>query len=139
MSLIYFSHANQTFSEPELLHLLRVCRLLNERDGITGMLLYHEGSFVQALEGPADGVGACFSRISKDPRHSGIVSTRIAIESREFASWSMGFLSTSSQSQADLTYVNKFMMGDGATEKTVDISVAWVMLKSFRDNVFLKF
>ncbi|MEM7363377.1 MAG: BLUF domain-containing protein, partial [Pseudomonadota bacterium] len=36
--------------------------------GVTGMLLYHEGSFLQALEGDRAVVEALYERIEEDPR-----------------------------------------------------------------------
>ena len=49
--LVYISAANHEFTEKELHELLSKARKNNESYGITGMLLYHQGSFIQALEG----------------------------------------------------------------------------------------
>ena len=62
----------------------------NRAVSITGLLLFHKGYFVQALEGPAEAVLTTFGRICSDPRH---VSTRTIhsgpAPSREFGDWNM--------------------------------------------------
>jgi len=55
IQLIYVSAATNRFNPAELRELLRLARLKNQQLDVTGMLLYHEGSFLQVLEGPAPG------------------------------------------------------------------------------------
>jgi hypothetical protein len=57
---------------------------------VTGLLLAHEGWFVQILEGPAQAVMTTYQRILNDPRHadSRIISAGPA-DQREFADWDM--------------------------------------------------
>ena len=50
-SLIYVSIATKPFSAAELVDLLKHARRNNEKAEVTGMLLYKEGNFMQALEG----------------------------------------------------------------------------------------
>ncbi len=50
-SLTYVSSAVRPFAEDELADLLAVSRQNNARLGITGMLLYKDGNFMQVLEG----------------------------------------------------------------------------------------
>ena len=64
----------------------------NAARGITGMLLYANGSFFQVLEGPEATLEQLFAKIAADPRHQRV--TRIIQESipqRAFADWAMGF------------------------------------------------
>ena len=49
--LIYVSSAIKLMHDDELLLLLEKARENNSRLGITGMLLYKEGNFMQMLEG----------------------------------------------------------------------------------------
>lgn len=62
----------------------------NREVAVTGMLLVHEGWFLQALEGPAEAVMTTYGRIVGDPRHeaSKILSAG-PVESREFGNWNM--------------------------------------------------
>jgi hypothetical protein len=62
----------------------------NRRDGLTGLLLVHDGWFVQALEGPAETVMTAYGRITRDPRHSDpTVLTAGPADRREFGDWNM--------------------------------------------------
>lgn len=45
--LVYLSSAVELFREEELKDLLATSRLNNEKLHVTGMLLYHEGNFIQ--------------------------------------------------------------------------------------------
>lgn len=62
----------------------------NRESAITGLLLVHEGYFVQALEGPAEAVLTTYGRIVDDPRHD---AARVIVagpaEQREFGGWNM--------------------------------------------------
>lgn len=51
--IVYASHATTTFAEHELEAFLMQFRNNNEQIGITGVLLFAEGEFIQALEGEA--------------------------------------------------------------------------------------
>ncbi len=62
----------------------------NAVDGITGLLWYKDGMFLQVIEGPQSSVAATYARIANDPRHESltILSDR-PVEAREFGYWSM--------------------------------------------------
>jgi hypothetical protein len=86
------SSAVKEFSEQELADLLRISRRNNERDGITGLLLYHEGNFMQVLEGAENTVEAILEKLRSDPRHKGVlVLLKESIQARDFPTWSMGY------------------------------------------------
>jgi hypothetical protein len=64
----------------------------NKSLGVTGALVYHDGNFAQMLEGPKDIVLNLFEKISKDPRHFGVIKIEEGpIQKREFENWSMSF------------------------------------------------
>lgn len=44
----------------------------NERDQLTGFLLFDRDWFIQVLEGETHRVRATFNRIQRDPRHSDV-------------------------------------------------------------------
>lgn len=90
--LVYVSAAKVPFTQPQLLELLKVARDKNQRLGITGMLLYKDGDFLQLLEGERSAVKALFDHIKQDPRHDGtIVVDEEDTDERLFQDWSMGF------------------------------------------------
>jgi hypothetical protein len=62
----------------------------NLMSGVTGLLLYRHGWFLQALEGDLDGVDRAFDRIRKDRRHFDVrVVADVAVFERVFADWTM--------------------------------------------------
>lgn len=92
-SLIYASSAVRPFTTEELHALLASSRARNAADGITGMLLYKGGNFLQLLEGDQAAVERTFHRIQRDPRHTGTVILRDATEPEPlYAEWAMGFV-----------------------------------------------
>lgn len=90
--LIYVSTAQRECSATELDAILAASVRNNQRLGITGMLLYANGSFLQVLEGEQAAVEETFERVSADGRHTGVfVIDRAPIAQRAFSDWSMGF------------------------------------------------
>ena len=90
--LIYASRETEPFSEDSLKSLVMKAGERNGPLGVTGMLLYDRGSFMQVLEGEESTVDALFQKISEDPRHSSVVQIiREAIPARQFGTWNMGY------------------------------------------------
>jgi hypothetical protein len=89
---VYSSTASSSFGESEIPGLLAQIRKNNEALGVTGMLLYIEGSFFQVLEGGPAVVDALIGKIQTDRRHARItIVIREPIPKREFSEWTMGF------------------------------------------------
>lgn len=64
----------------------------NQKNEITGMLLYYGGSFLQVLEGERHAVRETYARICLDLRHTTItLLSEEEVPSREFPQWSMGY------------------------------------------------
>jgi hypothetical protein len=92
IQLCYASVASALFDEPALEALLRQARANNTRDGITGLLLYGNGHFVQVLEGERGPVEALYARILSDFRHRQVFELyRDEVPTRDFARWEMAF------------------------------------------------
>lgn len=91
-NLLYTSSSTVEANHEFLNQILQTARINNQQLGITGMLLYSEGSFVQLLEGEEEKVKETFNKISQDPRHYNIevvIETNAA--NRYFPQWQMGF------------------------------------------------
>jgi len=73
-----------------LTDILRVAVERNAEAGLTGVLCFGGGIFVQALEGDRTVVNRLYSSIARDPRHGDcqILDGR-SITTRDFAEWSM--------------------------------------------------
>ena len=90
--IIYISFAAKDFDDRELLEIMEVSARNNEKAGLSGLLLYANGTFMQALEGKAAVVNECMNRIHTDPRHHSLnVLVSSEIPTREFKQWYMGF------------------------------------------------
>lgn len=125
--LIYTSSAGQDFSETQLSFLLLNARKNNRELGVTGILLYDAGSFLQVLEGEAATVDALYGRIARDPRHTRVsrLITR-EISTRAFGEWSMAFVATSSIA-ASLPGYSDFLQHRGDPTRAADLASKLVM------------
>tara|TARA_R110002074_G_scaffold322133_1_gene492673 strand:+ start:1624 stop:2070 length:447 start_codon:yes stop_codon:yes gene_type:complete len=133
--LVYISAAEHEFTEKELQELLVQARENNESLGITGMLLFHEGSFIQSLEGEKELVEKLYEKIGKDDRHSeSRVIFRGQLAERDFDSWSMGFYRSTQSSFENLEGFHKFLKSGFRREARDDESLARKALLQFREG-----
>lgn len=97
MHLIAYASTSKTLlSEHSLELLLHKSRSNNEQHGITGMLLYKEGTFLQVIEGEEAPLRQLYRNISRDPLHfDPIIILDEPVEARSFSHWTMGFLTVS--------------------------------------------
>ncbi len=79
--------------------ILAASRQFNPINGITGILCYGGGIFLQAIEGGRQAVSDLYGHIQKDPRHKDVVLLHYEeITERRFGGWTMG--------QVDASHVN---------------------------------
>lgn len=93
--LLYASRAIDT--SPEAINaILTQSRLHNPESGITGILCYGGGIFLQAIEGGRMSISALYGHIQKDVRHADVVLLHYEeISERRFGGWTMGQVDTS--------------------------------------------
>lgn len=91
-----------TASRPKVLDaILITSRRNNERDGLTGFLLFDQTWFFQILEGEHEPVLTRYSRIQRDPRHQAVQLMALRrVAQRTFPEWSMGGALRSPEQQA---------------------------------------
>jgi hypothetical protein len=85
-----------------LADIVRLSKINNSEHDITGLLFYHNGRFIQVLEGDKDSLEGLMSILEKDDRHQNI--QRIVdqtIKKRAFKEWSMDSLNLSEDSTFD--------------------------------------
>ena len=88
--LTYQSRASAPPSEEELNDLVIRARTRNSSQGVTGMLLYEDGKFLQTLEGPPKGLETIWSSIRRDERHKDIeVLSQHLVSGRIFSEWDL--------------------------------------------------
>ena len=109
-SLTYVSSAVELFSKSELEHLMALSRENNAKRGVTGMLLYKEGNFMQVLEGDEREVRILYEKISADTRHKDdIVLLQGPVAERQFPDWAMGFRDLDSLGVQDIPGYSEFL------------------------------
>lgn len=93
--IIYLSWATAPFSDEQLRALLQEARSHNASLGVTGMLVYGNGCFLQVLEGEETTVRALYDYIKQDARHRDVTAyANKPITQRAFADWAMAFQAT---------------------------------------------
>ena len=90
--LIYMSTSSKLLDSNELGQMLVESRNTYNKKGITGMMLYSNGSILQALEGEPEELEQMFKSIQADDKQKGVIKLKAGEESRRtFSDWSMGF------------------------------------------------
>jgi hypothetical protein len=136
-SLVYVSTSVKLFSDTELEGILQESRAWNKDFGITGLLLYKEGNFMQFLEGPKETVLKLLGRIKTDPRHhSMIIINQQENAQRHFESWSMGFERIpSGREEAPAGFTDLWELPFSSDEFLSDPTRCLKFLMSFRHQV----
>lgn len=88
--LLYASRAVD--NSPEAIeNILSQSRQYNPTSGITGILCYGGGIFLQAIEGGRKAVSELYGHIQRDARHKDVVLLHYEeITERRFGGWTMG-------------------------------------------------
>lgn len=90
--LFYVSQANRNFNSIEIPNILAKAHAFNPTQGLTGVLMFRGGTFIQLLEGEEDRVRALYRKIATDPRHSNLLTLfERQAEERIFTDWSMAY------------------------------------------------
>lgn len=89
--LMYASRAQAAVDHEELMAILRKSKANNPPLGVTGVLCFSGGIFLQVLEGGRTAVNRLYNRIVTDSRHTDVeLLLYEEIAERRFAGWSMG-------------------------------------------------
>lgn len=89
--LLYASRLADSESTTATESILAQSKAHNPSSGITGILCYGGGMFLQALEGGRAAVSELYAHIQKDTRHKDVVLLHYEeITERRFGGWTMG-------------------------------------------------
>ena len=137
ISLIYVSSSTQSLDDSEISGILAKSRQNNAALGITGMLLYREGNFMQVLEGPEGNVRSLMQTVECDPRHRGlIVLMQKPLKDRQFADWTMAFRNLDTlppeESEGYSSFMNNSLL-DGQFRN--EPSSCYRLLLAFKKNI----
>ena len=90
--LLYASRAVDS-AQPVIQGILSSARQHNHQLGVTGILVYGGGIFMQAIEGGRQVVSDLYGAIQRDPRHTDVALLHYEeILERRFGSWTMGLV-----------------------------------------------
>ncbi|MES2472605.1 MAG: BLUF domain-containing protein [Pseudomonadota bacterium] len=90
--LMYVSSTPRDIAPASLNEILDASRANNALLGVTGLLIYIDGGFLQILEGDERTVRELYMRICTDRRHWEVrMLLDREVEDRAFTGWSMGF------------------------------------------------
>lgn len=130
--LVYISTSKKLIGDDELLDLLQTARIKNFAHNVTGMLLYSEGTFIQALEGETEDLYKIYNAIQLDSRHRNIVLMITGmVEERIFPKWSMAFASVNA---GVLKNVEGFLNPENKNGIADNNHTALIMLKTFAET-----
>ena len=134
---IYVSAATDQLKLADLPEILIRARDNNKKFGISGLLIFHEDTFVQVLEGPKLEIEVLLKKIESDPRHKNMkILLRKELEEKEFDHWAMGFVNSS------LTVARPIGFVDLSTELSALVheeTTAQKSLLRFMDGNYKKF
>ena len=110
--LLYASRAVDP--RPEMIDsILAQSRQFNPSTGITGILCYGGGIFLQAIEGGRMSVSELYGHIQRDRRHKDVVLLHYEeISERRFGGWTMG--------QVDMSRINASILLKYAEKPELD-------------------
>jgi hypothetical protein len=135
--IVYGSSIKEPLGPDTLSGIIETSVRNNARDGITGVLLYHDQLFFQILEGERSCVERCFSRIVCDKRHFGVhLMWNDIAEERLFPEWAMGFAGPDQIdgfNNASFQHLGKFLGAQTAMAEAdvVTLALARHMFKRF--------
>ncbi len=122
--LLYASRVTDT-SDEAISAILAQSRKHNPECGITGILCYGGGIFLQAIEGGRMAVSELYGQIQKDSRHKDVVLLNYEeISERRFGGWTMGQVNTSKVNTTILLkYAEKAVLDPYAVSGKVSLAL----------------
>jgi len=134
--LIYASSATRTMHDQDLIAILEKSHLHNKEVGVTGMLLYRGGNFLQVLEGPEQAVDARFKVIEQDARHHQVmILLKRPVTERQFEQWEMGFKNIDTIDTSKLSGYTNYLNEPFNSERFKEASFAYTFLNLFKEQM----
>jgi len=137
VSLVYVSVASRPMTDDDLRVILRKARDKNAGLGVTGMLLYRDGFFLQILEGEQAQVDKLYTVIAADDRHRNVLKIEEhPISERTFGQWTMGFNPMDDLSAEDLEGFTDYLERQDASYFDDHPDRIYRLLERFKDRTF---
>lgn len=133
--LIYLSRAAGPISAAKLTELVRKSSESNHARGLTGLLLYSGGHFMQVLEGDEIQLTSLYAKITADPRHTELAKLQHAdADERLFPDWGMQLVNTDASKSFDRDRLDKLFLRFRLSRQRNDADEALAILTEFRDQ-----
>ena len=133
--IIYSSKATPSISQEDLHEILEASRRNNEQNGITGMLILYNDTFIQMLEGEQDAVYDTFDRIRDDQRHDNVlVLFEGPTDRRHFSHWKMALEVVDENHFRKIDAYESLEEGDSFLAEVDDDHIGLKMLRFFYDQ-----
>ena len=133
--LIYVSSARRLMDGSALCDLLAQSREKNERLGVTGLLIYAGGNFMQALEGDEGCVRDLYNTIRDDDRHKDVQLVLTGgTRRRDFDRWSMAYRYASGEGAGQRDFIDPANDSQRLKDILNGASPIQNLLKSFLDS-----
>jgi len=133
--LIYSSMASPEIQESDLKDIIEVAEKNNRDDEITGMLIFHDGTFIQMLEGAKEKVIASFEKIRDDHRHSAVIKLfEGETDKRHFPDWKMALEVVHPEDFEKIRAYKSIEEGNRLLEELNDGHLGLQMLRFFYDQ-----
>jgi Sensors of blue-light using FAD len=131
-ALTYVSSARGSMTDAGLQHLLQCARANNRREGVTGVLLYGDGNWMQYIEGQPEALQRVYAIIRADRKHHGLLELFCApVSARAFSGWTMAYAPTHKAEIVRLSNAN--WSGDGAAGSRHERTLGLSLLTEFWD------
>tara|TARA_Y100000296_G_C5170670_1_gene257130 strand:+ start:322 stop:759 length:438 start_codon:yes stop_codon:yes gene_type:complete len=135
--LVYVSKISESFDvDKDIDNILQIANKRNKSLGITGMLIYRDGMFVQLLEGKKESVINIYGYIASDIRHDCIktIYKNHIRDERIFEDWTMGLsrINRDMESFEEIDNLWNQIMKDLDQHKLVDNNTILEFMKKFR-------
>ncbi|MCX6215821.1 BLUF domain-containing protein [Spirosoma sp.] len=132
--IIYISSSKGLFSQEQLTSILEKSQQKNRSLGVSGILLYFNGSIIQVLEGLEERVKDLYRVIQQDSRHTGLILMySYPIAKRTFSDWSMGYKTLLASEYKQVRDQFQFV-GDSALQVQKQDNVVLAILQRFYLN-----
>ena len=137
--LTYRSKARSFINQRDISDILSEAEAFNAAHSITGCLVWHQGCFVQILEGEKEIVQMLYGKISTDARHKDVLLLNEGEKQfRSFEHWSMAFHEANENSldrndlalfENNLTLLSRFI-----EKPTTTLSLFWINVRKIIEN-----
>ncbi|WGK65097.1 BLUF domain-containing protein [Croceiramulus getboli] len=132
--LSYVSRQTHALSEEAIENMLQTCRRNNTASGITGILVYINGTFTQYIEGPEEKIDTLFEKIKRDRRHTQVIELFSGhSDERFYGNWSMAYKSLRPEEAENITGYRPFVSDDylSSPGKSIESHPAISLMTSF--------